>query len=81
MIRIIKRHYIEKYVIFKILIVIESKYFQKEKIIEYNGQKINIFERLQEVLSEGKLVLFIGVGCDIYALECYLKIIIAMQIS
>lgn len=51
----------------------DSKYFQKENIIEYKGQRINIYERLQEVLAEGKLVLFIGLGCDIFALECYLK--------
>lgn len=51
----------------------DSKYFQKENIIEYKGQKIKIYERIQEVLAEGKLVLFIGLGCDIFALECYLK--------
>lgn len=51
----------------------DSKYFQKENIIEYNGQTINVYERIWKALDQGNLVLFIGLGCDIFALQCFLK--------
>lgn len=46
-----------------------SKYVAVNKYISENGQNVPVYQDAVEKLEQGRLVLFIGLGCDIAALK------------
>lgn len=50
-----------------------SKYITTEKKIRVGGEWISVFEYTASLLRDGKTVLFVGLGCDIGALDKYLE--------
>lgn len=51
-----------------------SKYCATSKEIQIDGVSKNIYEVLGEKLEQGKIVLFIGLGCDVAAARKYCQI-------
>ena len=49
-----------------------SKYFQKRNVVLCNGKEYSVYDKVYESLKKGREVLFIGVGCDIFALNAFL---------
>ncbi len=50
-----------------------SKYIYSSKTMRHNGLKISVYEVVKNMLSEGLTCLFIGLGCDVFLLQQYLK--------
>ncbi|MBO5163936.1 MAG: Coenzyme F420 hydrogenase/dehydrogenase, beta subunit C-terminal domain [Ruminococcus sp.] len=50
-----------------------SKYIYASKKIILNGEEISIFKIVKQFLENGRIVLFIGLGCDVAALSNYIK--------
>lgn len=50
-----------------------SKYVAVNKYISENGRKIPVYKDALEKLGQGRIVLFIGLGCDIAALKQLVK--------
>lgn len=53
--------------------IIGSKYIYADKRVTYNGKKVPVFKIVSKFLNQGKIVLFIGLGCDISSLCTYLN--------
>ncbi|MEE3325312.1 MAG: Coenzyme F420 hydrogenase/dehydrogenase, beta subunit C-terminal domain [Methanosphaera sp.] len=50
-----------------------SKYISTSKRMVYNGEDRNVYDVVFEKIKERRLVLFVGLGCDIGGLYQYLK--------
>lgn len=50
-----------------------SKYISSSKNVFYDGEYRNVYEVVEKKLREGSEVLFIGLGCDVAALEKVLE--------
>lgn len=50
-----------------------SKYVDVDRSIHWNGEIRSIYSIVGDYLNSGKKVLFIGLGCDVYAVKSFVK--------
>lgn len=48
-----------------------SKYCETSKEIVQNGQRMSLYSVLEDVLTQNRPVLFVGLGCDVGAVKAY----------
>jgi coenzyme F420-reducing hydrogenase beta subunit len=50
-----------------------SIYIETSKKVQYNGRQMSVYEMVREKLEDGRIVLFIGLGCDVATIKAYLS--------